>query len=157
MKIKKFGKTEDAVLDLILPIADNLGYDLWDVCYEKEGATWYLRVFIDKEGGVSIDDAERMTEPVNKILDEKDPIKESYVLEVGSPGIGRRLQRNYQFEAVLGEEVECVRIHAEKGQEKVIIGTLEAFDEERAEIKVNGENYSLDEFSKVSLYEEINF
>lgn len=157
MKIKKFGKTEDKVVDLVLPIADSLGYDLWDVCFEKEGSQWYLRIFIDKEGGVTINDAEKMTEPVNKILDEKDPIKQSYVLEVGSPGIGRRLQRNYQFESCVGEEIECAYIHAPKGSEKIIRGILEEFDEANESLKIDGQLYNINDFSKVNLYEEIEF
>ena len=157
MKIKKFGKTEDRVLDLVLPIADELGYDLWDVCYEKEGAQWYLRIFIDKEEGISMADAEKMTEPVNEVLDRVDPIKESYILEVGSPGLDRRLQRNYQFEASLGLCVTVTRTHAPKGEEKEIRGRLESFDEEKAMIRVGDREFSLDELSGVKIFDDIQF
>ena len=91
MKLKKFGATEKKVYDLIKPITDELGYYLWDVSYVKEGAMWYLRVFIDRDEGITIDDCEKVTEPVNKILDEADPIAQSYMLEVGSAGLEREL------------------------------------------------------------------
>ena len=81
--------TAEKVRELALPLCEELGLFLWDVRFEKEGATWYLRVFIDKDGGVDMDDCEAFTRPFNKILDEADPIAQSYVLEVGSPGLGR--------------------------------------------------------------------
>ena len=74
MKLKKFGGTEQKIYDLVKPITDELGYYLWDVCYVKEGAAWYLRIFIDCDEGITIGDCEKVTEPVNKLLDEKDPI-----------------------------------------------------------------------------------
>ena len=70
MKLKKFGATEQKVYDLVKPVTDELGYFLWDVSYVKEGAMWYLRVFIDCDEGITIDDCEKVTEPVNAILDE---------------------------------------------------------------------------------------
>ena len=89
MKYKKFGATEQRVYDLIKPITDELGYYLWDVSYVKEGAMWYLRIFIDQDEGITIEDCEKVTEPVNQILDEKDPIPQQYMLEVGSAGLER--------------------------------------------------------------------
>lgn len=155
MKIKNFGKTEDRIVDLVLPIADELGYDLWDVCFEKEGSVRYLRIYIDKEDGITIDDAEKMTRPVNEILDREDPIKESYILEVGSPGIERKLWRGYQFEASLGMEVVLSKVHVPKGEEKEVRGILEAFDSES--VTIGKERYPLDNVSYVKVYEELDF
>ena len=88
MKMKKFGGTEKVVYDLVKPIADEQGYSIWDVSFEKEGAYWYLRVFIDHPDGIDIEDCEKMTRPVNAAVDAADPISQAYVLEVGRSGTG---------------------------------------------------------------------
>lgn len=105
---KKGGNTAAAVYDIAKPIADGLNLKIWDVSFEKEGAMWYLRVLIEKEdGAVDMDDCEAMTRPLSKALDEADPIEQNYMLEVGSPGLGRQLKRPEHFE----EYLECpVRI-----------------------------------------------
>ncbi len=84
------------------PFADQLGLTLWDVRFVKEGATWYLRYLIDKDGGVSIDDCVALSRLINPVLDEADPIAQSYCLEVMSPGVERELTRPEHFEAYLG-------------------------------------------------------
>ena len=89
----KGGNTVSKVAALAKPIAEELGLSLWDVRFVKEGAQYYLRIFIDKEGGVSVDDCERMSRAIDKPLDELDPIEQSYILEVCSPGIERELSR----------------------------------------------------------------
>lgn len=157
MKVKDFGSTEGKVVDLVLPIADKLGYDLWDVCFEKEGATWYLRIFIDKQDGVTIEDAEKMTEPVNEILDKEDPISQSYILEVGSPGLERKLHRSYQFEGCIGMKVILSRVHASAGEEKETTGILEAFDEDNSTVTIDGKVIELEKVAYVKLYEEWEF
>ncbi len=93
MKMKKFGGTEKVVYDLVKPIADEQGYSIWDVSFEKEGAYWYLRVFIDHPDGIDIEDCEKMTRPVNAAVDAADPIAQAYVLEVGSAGLERELNQ----------------------------------------------------------------
>lgn len=103
--MKKFGGTEQKVYGLAKPVADELGLLIWDVRFEKEGALWYLRIFIDSENGVSISDCEAMTRPVSKLLDEHDPIPQGYMLEVGSAGIERELFRESHFEASVGTVV----------------------------------------------------
>lgn len=105
---KKGGNTAAAVYDIAKPIADGLNLKIWDVSFDKEGAMWYLRVLIEKEdGAVDMDDCEAMTRPLSKALDEADPIEQNYMLEVGSPGLGRQLKRPEHFE----EYLECpVRI-----------------------------------------------
>ena len=85
MKIKKFGSTESRIYELVHPIAEEHGLIVWDVRFEKEGAMWYLRVFLDcMDRPVNINDCENVTRPLNKLLDELDPIPQSYTLEVGS-------------------------------------------------------------------------
>ena len=85
--------TVGIVAELVQPIVDQLGLQLWDVRFEKEGSVWYLRVFLDKEEGINIDDCENVSRQLSPILDEVDPIPQSYTLEVSSPGIGRDLRR----------------------------------------------------------------
>ncbi|MBC8570433.1 ribosome maturation factor RimP [Oscillospiraceae bacterium NSJ-54] len=82
-----------------------MGLKLWDVRFEKEGAYWYLRIFIDKEGGVDIDDCERVSRGIDKLLDDADPIAQSYYLEVSSPGVERDLVKNWHFEQFLGHKI----------------------------------------------------
>ena len=84
---------------------DELGLDIWDVRFVKEGSQWYLRVFIDKDGGVSVDDCVNLTRAVTKPLDEADPIKQSYMLEVSSPGIERELVKDEHFEKFVGSSI----------------------------------------------------
>ena len=92
------GNTAAVCYRLAGPVAAELGYYLWDVRFVKEGATWYLRIFIDKDGGVTIDDCVEMSHRMDKLLDEADPIPQSYCLEVCSPGIERELTRPAHFE-----------------------------------------------------------
>ncbi len=98
-------KTVERIADIIKPFADELGLDIWDVRFVKEGSQWYLRVFIDKDGGVSVDDCVNLTRAVTKPLDEADPIKQSYMLEVSSPGIERELVKDEHFEKFVGSSI----------------------------------------------------
>ena len=81
--------TVDKVLSIIAPIAKEQGLDIWDVRYLKEGASYFLRIFIEKPEGITIDDCENFSRAIDEPLDEADPIKENYFLEVSSPGLGR--------------------------------------------------------------------
>ena len=119
MKLKKFGGTEQKIYDLVKPITDELGYYLWDVSYVKEGASWYLRIFIDCDEGITIEDCERVTEPVNKILDEADPIPQSYTLEVGSAGLERELLKEDHFEVCKGDKVRIRFIRSIDGEKEI--------------------------------------
>ena len=98
----KGGNTAAAVRALAEPIAAQLGLSVWDVTFTKEGAQWYLRIYIDKPDGVDIDDCERMTRAIDPVLDEADPIEDAYLLEVSSPGIERELTRADHFELCRG-------------------------------------------------------
>lgn len=93
------------VEEVIKPFAQELGLDIWDVRFAKEGSEWYLRIFIDKDGGVSIDDCVNLTHAISKPLDEADPIPQSYLLEVSSPGVERELLRDEHFEKYIGSPV----------------------------------------------------
>ena len=126
MKLKKFGSTEQLVYEIAKPIAEEIGVQIWDVCFEKEGAMWYLRVLIEKDDGISIDDCEAMTRPLDKQLDEKDPITQSYMLEVGSAGLGRKLLKEEHFEAFIGSEVQ-VRLIRDVDEGKELVCELKAF------------------------------
>lgn len=130
MKIKKFGNTEKLVYELVKPIADEKGSDIWDVRFEKEGASWYLRVFIDRQEGVSIDDCEAVSRPLSDLLDEKDPISQGYFLEVGSAGLDRELIRQSHFEASVGKPVRA-GLYKQLNGSKEAVGLLKSFDSEK--------------------------
>lgn len=117
---KKGGNTAAAVYEIAKPIADGLGLKIWDVSFEKEGAMWYLRVFIEKDGGIDMDDCEAMTRPLSKALDDADPIEQNYMLEVGSPGLGRELKRPEHFEEFLECPVKIRYIRETEGLKEFI-------------------------------------
>ncbi len=154
LNFKKFGNTERKIYDLVKPITDELEYFLWDISFVKEGAVWYLRVFIDRDEGISIQDCEAVTAPVSDMLDREDPISQSYILEVGSAGLERELVREEHFEACIGDVVQIRLIRAVDG-EKDIIGTL--LSAGRDEITVgdddgNEKKYMLSDIAHVKLY-----
>ena len=154
LNFKKFGNTERKIYDLVKPITDELEYFLWDISFVKEGAVWYLRVFIDRDEGISIQDCETVTAPVSDMLDREDPISQSYILEVGSAGLERELVREEHFEACIGDVVQIRLIRAVDG-EKDIIGTL--LSAGRDEITVsdddgNEKKYMLSDIAHVKLY-----
>ena len=107
--------TVERVEEIIKPIADEMGYDLWDVRFAKEGADWYLRIFIDKDGGVDINDCVDYTNAITKPLDDADPISQSYMLEVSSPGVERELVKDGHFEKYIGSPVMMRTIRAIDG------------------------------------------
>ena len=111
----KGGNTVAAVWEIAEPIAEQLGLVIWDIRFVKEGADWFLRIFIDKDGGVGIEDCENMSRAIDKPLDEADPIEQSYCLEVSSPGLERELTREAHFEACKGEKIKVKMIRAIDG------------------------------------------
>ncbi len=119
----------ERVRTIIQPTADELGYYLWDVEYVKEGADYILRVTIDQDNGITIDDCEAMTRAIDPILDEHDPIEDSYLLEVSSPGIERELSRDEHFDLCVGEKVE-VRLYAPVDGSRTWVGILGERDAE---------------------------
>jgi ribosome maturation factor RimP len=133
-------KITDQVAALAGPIVAEEGCSLWDVEYVREAGTWYLRIYIDKPGGVDIADCERISRRLDPVLDEADPIPDSYVFEVGSAGIERELKRPGDFEAFLGSEVE-IRLYRPVEGQKSFVGTLVSHDDGATEIEVKGKRY----------------
>ncbi len=140
MKQKK--NIAGVVWDLAAPLCEEFGYILWDVEYVREGADMILRITIDTdaEGGITIDDCEKLHRAIDPILDEADPIEEAYMLAVSSPGVERTLTRPLHFRRMAGEDVN-LRFYAAVDGSKSLRATLEGYDEERDEIvvSVNGE------------------
>lgn len=132
-------KVEEAVWNYIEPKVNELGYDIYDVEYIKEGANWYLRIYIDKEEGISIEDCETVSRAIDELIDELNPIKTAYSLEVSSPGIERTLRREEHFKRYLNTEVEVSLFKPVNGEKK-IKGILQDFDEEKLQIN----NFSID-------------
>ncbi|MBO4693025.1 MAG: ribosome maturation factor RimP [Clostridia bacterium] len=118
-------KVADVVYNLIEPTVSSLGMKLWDVLFVKEGASYYLRVYIDKEGGVGIDDCVQVSRKIDPLIDKADPIDKQYYLEVCSPGINRELRRDWHFIAADGKEVSVKLFSAISGK-KEFCGTLKA-------------------------------
>ena len=118
MATSKKPNTVEVVTALAEPVVKEMGLELWDVRFEKEGASWYLRLFIDKEGGVSIDDCEAVSRALEAKLDEKDPIEQAYVLEVSSPGIDRPLKKDADFIRFQGEIIDVKLYKAVDGQKQ---------------------------------------
>lgn len=119
---------EKKIEDLVKPIIENLGYKVYDVMYQKEGKDNYLRIFIDKESGIDLNDCEKVNDSINDILDEKDYIKAQYYLEISSPGLERNLRRDEQFLESIGKKVE-VHLYNSVNKSKVITGILNEFNE----------------------------
>jgi len=113
---------------LVIPIIDENNFELVDVEYVKEGAHWYLRVYADKEGGINIDDCVFISRELEKKLDEEDFIKDPYILEVSSPGLGRQLKKDRDLERSLGQKVEC-RLFQAIDQSKDWNGILDSYDD----------------------------
>ncbi|MDD6037257.1 MAG: ribosome maturation factor RimP [bacterium] len=115
--------------ELIEPILERLGFELYDIEYVKEGGSYYLRAYIDKPGGIAVNDCEAVAREMNPLLDEKDFISDSYIFEVSSPGLGRALKKDKHLEKSIGEEVE---IHTFRpiNHEKQFFGYLKSFDDQ---------------------------
>ena len=137
-------KVTDAVAALALPVVERAGCELWDVEYVKEAGTWFLRVYIDKEGGVSIDDCEAVSRPLSDLLDEADPIEGSYTFEVSSAGAERPLKRPGDFARFLGSPV-LVKLYKARDGRKEFPGHLAGYQNGDITITMNGEDIT---FSK---------
>ena len=122
-------KVTDLTAQLAQPLVEQAGCSLWDVEYVKEAGTWFLRIYIDKEGGVSIEDCEAVSRPLSDKLDEADPIEGSYTLEVSSAGADRVLKKAEHFRQFMGAEVE-VRLYRPRDGRKEHVGILTAYDEQ---------------------------
>ena len=128
-------KVSDTVAALALPVVEEAGCTLWDVEYVKEAGAWFLRVYIDKEGGVSIDDCEAVSRPLSDLLDEADPIEGSYTFEVSSAGAERPLKRPSDFARFLGSPV-TVKLYKGRDGRKEFAGVLTGYDPDSGAITV---------------------
>lgn len=125
---------EQRTEELICPILEEIGFELVDVEYVKEGGTWYLRAFIDKEGGITVNDCEAVARRMNDILDAEDYISESYVFEVSSPGLGRPLKKEKDYIRSMGKELE-IRTYRPINHSKEFYGLLKAYDADTVTIE----------------------
>ena len=146
-------KITERVFELAKPVAEEEGCSLWDVEYLREAGTWYLRVYIDKVGGVSIDDCERISRRLDPILDEADPIPDSYVFEVGSAGADRELKRPSDFEQFMGSEIE-IKLYKPMDGRKAYVGTLTGYHDGEITVTAGGKElrFAPAQIAQVRLY-----
>jgi len=134
-------KVEESVYTAINPVVSDLGFSIYDVEYLKEGTNWYLRIYIDKEEGISIEDCETVSRAIDPVIDELNPIKIPYSLEVSSPGIERTLRKPEHFSKYKGSEVEVSLFKPIDGAKKIKC-ILEDYNGDK--ISVNYENNDID-------------
>jgi ribosome maturation factor RimP len=137
-------KVESTISEIVTPIAEKHGYELVDVEYKKEGSNWYLRIFIDKEGGITIEDCENVSRELDETLDEK-LIPEAYILEVSSPGLDRPLKKDADFEKYKGKIVD-IKLYKSIDKQKEFQGELLGL--ENNIIKIMSETGNVLEFER---------
>ena len=128
-------KTEE----LVMPIIERFGYELWDVEYVKEGSDYYRRIYADKEGGVTVDDCEAVSRAIDPLLDEEDFISDAYILEVSSPGLTRKLVKDRDFDRSIGRLIRINLYKAVDG-EKSFVGNLKEYDNENLTVEITADN-----------------
>ena len=141
---------EQQTEELLLPIIERNGFELVDVEYVKEAGTWYLRAYIDKPGGITVDDCEAVSRAFSDILDEKDYIEDTYIFEVSSPGLGRPLKKEKDFARSIGEEVE-IRTYRAIDRQKEFIGILVEYDKDTVTIEYEDETTQKFERNDIAL------
>ncbi len=144
---------ESKTEELIQPLVDEKGFELVDVEFVKEGSEWYLRVYIDKDGGISVNDCEEISRAFNEILDREDYISEQYIFEVSSPGLTRPLKKEKDYKRSIGKLVD-VKLYKPVDKAKEYTGVLSAFDGNTVTLEGdNGDSYTLDRknIAKISL------
>lgn len=146
------GKIENTVSEMARPVVEANGLELWDVEYVMEGGQRYLRVFLDGPEGVTIDQCETISRLLDPMLDEADPIPDSYVFEVGSAGIERQLKRPGDFERFMGEKVE-VKLYSAVDGSKLWVGKLEGYD--NGDVTVDGRRFEKKTIASVRLRADI--
>lgn len=123
---------------LLVPIVERFGVEIYDVEYVKEGSDWYLRAYIDKPGGVNINDCENVSRALSDEMDREDFIEDAYILEVSSPGLGRALKKDKHLEKSLGEEVE-IKTYKPIDKQKEFHGVLKSFDADAITVTIENE------------------
>lgn len=141
---------EQQTEELLEPIVTSHGFELVDVEYVKEAGTWYLRAYIDKPGGITVDDCEVVSRQFSDILDEKDYIEDAYIFEVSSPGLGRPLKKEKDFKRSMGEEVE-IRTYRAIDRQKEFTGVLKAYDNDTVTIAYEDDTEQVFEKSDIAL------
>jgi ribosome maturation factor RimP len=141
---------EQKTEEILLPIIEEHGFELVDVEYVKEGSSWYLRAYIDKPGGITIDDCEAVSRKLSDQLDEKDYIEDAYILEVSSPGLGRPLKKEKDYKRSLGAEVE-IRTYRMIEKQKEFIGILKGYDENTVTIEAGDGTEKIFDKSDIAL------
>ncbi len=146
-------KVTELTAELARPIVEQNGCTLWDVEYVKEAGSWFLRIYIDKDGGVSINDCEAVSRPLSDALDEADPIEGSYTLEVSSAGADRVLKKPEHFQQFLDADVE-VRLYRARDGRKELVGKLKGYDDGDVTLEAAGETLVLEkkDVAQVRLY-----
>ena len=148
---------EAKVEELVLPIVEANNFELVDVEYVKEAGTWYLRIYIDKEGGIFINDCELVSRTLSEILDKDDPIEDAYILEVSSPGLGRPIKKDKDFQRNLGDEVE-IRTYKPINKQKEFVGLLDSWDKEKVTLQMeSGELFTIARADIALIREYIEF
>ena len=132
------------------PIVTGHGFELVDVEYVKEAGTWYLRLYIDKEGGVTIDDCETVSREFSDKLDEEDFIQDAYIMEVSSPGLGRPLKKEKDYKRSLGKEIE-IRTYRPMDKQKEFFGILTAYDEKQVTITLENQETRVFQKAEIAL------
>ena len=132
-------KIEEKVEQLVKDPIEKLGYSLYDVEYVKEGPEYYLRIYIDKESGIDLNDCEKVSNEINEILYKADYIKEQYYLEVSSPGIERKLRKDKHLEQNISKNVEIKLFKKDNNGKKEYTGKLKAFNQEEIIIETDKE------------------
>ncbi len=149
-------KVEDIVYDLAKPITDRNNFELVEVEFKKEGADWYLRVYLDKEEGITIDDCQAVSQELSDLLDQADPIEQSYIFEVSSPGIDRPVKTDRDFEKNNGKLVE-VKLFTQINGKKVYEGILKGHTAEVVEIEADGKDMQIEKSSIALIRPVIKF
>lgn len=140
---------------LLMPILDEFGFELWDVEYVKEGSEYYLRAYIDKEGGITIDDCVDVSRKLSDKLDEDDFIDSEYILEVSSPGLGRMLKSDRDFSKSIGRDTD-IKLYKPIDKVKEFEGILKAFDNDTLTFLIDGNErvFNKSEVASVKLHVE---
>ena len=139
---------EQKAEEMILPIVEANGFELVDVEYVKEGGNWYLRAYIDKEGGITVDDCENVSRAFSDRLDEDDFIEDAYILEVSSPGLGRPLKKEKDYRRSMGKELE-IRTYRAVDRCREFYGVLTAYDDDS--VRIEEEDGTLRTFAKADI------
>ena len=137
-------KIEEKVESLVKDKIEKIGYELYDVLYVKEGSNKILRIVIDNENGISLDDCEKVNNEIKEIIDEANPIEEQYFLEISSPGIERLLRKDWQLKKFKGAEVNIKLFKKDENGKKEYVGTLGDVTENTLDVETEGENITID-------------